>query len=272
MIKSKILLVLLLIAFVTKGYSQKTKDTTRSLFNLEINAISFGFGILTSKLLNKIPIESMFVVNSLYKLGFGIQIPELRLYWRNKIGISVGFDFYQSSLNKRNIVTNFPSYFNEYNVTFKIDNQDGLSPISGNFTPLSITLGVMGKFEIKRFSFVPFVSYLVPISQDNYDFNVNFKNIYTEESFERSYKYANKIKYSFKIGLDSRFLVTRPLYLGIRLAYMYYQNNGVVNYLDKYSDGHVVSSQDIHYKQKFNGILFQVLVGFNFGRNVIKKQ
>src|SRR5690606_33575899 len=179
MIKKKKIRIIIILSFlwINPSYSQIKNDSVRKI-NFELNAIGLGIGVINNKLQSNINSEFATVANNFNSSGFGLQIAELRAYWNNKFGIGVGFDYFQVNLNSNAIIDNFPSMIDSYNTIFEPINDEGLTPISGGFSPISISLGAVVKIPIKEVSIVPFLNYLIVLAKSKSDLSVHFKNDY----------------------------------------------------------------------------------------------
>lgn len=103
------------------------------------------------------------------------------------------------------------------------------------------------------------------LAKSKSDFSVNFKS--NNQTFERFYAYENTVKYTFNLGFDTRYQITDPLYIGLRLKYFHYQTKSTINYTDYLPNESIINHLPIQYRQMINGVLFEFVVGFRLGKN-----
>lgn len=245
-----------------ENYSDSSKRNP--VVTYEMNILAFGGGISNSKISGEVSPDTRYLNKTLNRNGINIQFLEFRSFFKDRIGLTTGFSFYQSGTGSSKIMKDFPRVFTDNNVTFNAPNNAGFAPLRMDFTCATLDAGLIGKFKLRKVSILPFVSYLIPLIRKNSNYlNANFINNSNGETFKRRYEFTNRLQNAFKAGIDVRY-GKKHVYVGGRISYTFYKVAGQASYKDTDSGNNVVSEQKSQFGQNFNIVTFQAIVGAVF--------
>ena len=243
-----------------------SKLSLKKHFTYEMNAIAFGMGVFNSRIEGDLNKERKFIVENIRTGSFCFSFLEFRMFFKDKIGLNGGFNFYQAGINTDYIMSKFPGIVTDYKVSFNGPDDHGLAPVQGSFDCLSLETGIIGKINVKNISILPFVNYLHTVGSNKYYLDANYEGIDNSETFSRSIKLTEKINYALKFGLDVRYNFRNSLFLGLKSAYSLFNVAGISTIRDDYSDGTEIMGEEQSYAHFANVVSFQLFVGVKLGK------
>lgn len=261
--KTKYLLLFLIVIsgnylIAQQGDKKLQKEKTVSL---EGNIIGLGAGFLNIKDATALASDRKCIIDNLRNNGFSMSLFEFRALYKSHIGLTLGMGYFQSNLNHARIMDVFPATISGYEVSFSTNGQDALSPVSGNFSPFSIEPGLIGKFDLNQFSFLPYCSWSRSFGKSHYFLDSDFKNSNSGDAFQRSYSISEGAQNSYKFGVDIRYNFEKPVYIGLKSFYAHYSLVGRSNYKDLVDNNVIDSGEEESYSRLLNVVSFQLFLG-----------
>lgn len=238
-----------------------------SFFRINFNVFSTVIGRLSTNYNGDLSIGSKFIVESNRKRVLGFEVIEFESIFFNKIGIKTGIGLYSSSLDQNRFKNEFVSIFPNYEVYIPLaDYDNGKVPILGEFTPITLDLGLVGFFPIKDFMLTPSFTYKPSLTSDDYKVYANYINKVSGETFTRHYNLTEHKHYGYCATLDIRYVLDDALYFGVRAEYMQLKSRGIASYRDNYPT-YDVQGENSEY-QRTSSIF---MIGINLGFTILKK-
>lgn len=242
--------------------SQSLDHQNRKL-NFEMNFIGLGAGIFNSTTDGSIKSENRYLIQNYNNTSFSCGLFEFRTLYKDRIGVTLGFTFTQTTINADRIANNLSNGTPGYVVAFDTSDQSGMLPIYGQFSPIGFDGGIVGKWNLNQISFLPYVSYQLSLAKNKYRFDAQYTDLLSGDSFERNSKVTESIMNGVRFGLDIRYNFERLVFLGLKGMYSMYWMEGESHYSDTMPTGTEYSEPE-KYSRKANTLLFQAFVGVRF--------